>query len=203
MAINTYATLKTAITYWLDITATDLTNQIDDLVTLGEKRIHREARTSDNEATLTTSISSGTVALPSDYVEMRYCYVNTSPVQILQRRQPEWIYENYPTRSGGGKPLFFAREAGNLIFGPYPDSTYAINGIYYKRAGTLSSATYNLFLNNPDLYLFACLAESEIIIGRDNRVALWEAKYQKVLGMVNGEAKNEYVSGSAPQIRVA
>jgi hypothetical protein len=58
-----------------------------------------------------------------------------------------------------------------------------------------------LFTNNPDLYLFACLAEAEIIIGRDKRVQLWEAKYQKILGLVNGVDNEESASGSSLQTR--
>jgi uncharacterized protein YhfF len=44
MAITSYATLKTAIAGWLDVDATALSNQIDDLIMAGEKRIFREVR---------------------------------------------------------------------------------------------------------------------------------------------------------------
>lgn len=202
MAINTYALLKTAVTSWMDITASDLSTKIDDLVTIAENRIFREARTKDNEAVLSSTIASGVVAVPADYISLKFSYVDGTPVGKLERRDAEWIYGNYGTRSASGKPKYIARETTNFIFGPYPDSGYTVKGVYYKRPGTLSSAVYDLFTNNPDLYLFACLAESEILIGRDSRVPLWEAKYTKVLGDLNGVDKAENSSGSALQIRL-
>ena len=48
---------------------------------------------------------------------------------------------------------------------------------------------------------FACLAESEILIGRDARIPIWEAKYQRILMDVNGADKAEDSSGSSLQMR--
>lgn len=202
MAITTYAQLKTAVVSWLDVATTDFTSTIDDLVTVGEKRIFRETRTRDMETALSSVIAAGVIALPTNYVAMKFCYVDGTPVQALERRSAEWIYSKYPQRSSSSKPSFIAREAGNFIFGPYPDSTYTIKGSYYVRLGALSGTVNALFTANPDLYLFACLAESEPLIGRDSRIPLWEAKYQKILASVNAEDKNEDQSGSSLQMRV-
>ena len=201
MAITSYSELKTAITSWLDVATADLSSIIDDLVTVGEKRIFRECRTRDMEDSFSTAISSGSIALPSGYVELKYARVDGTPSQPLERRSAESLYEMYPTRSSSGKPKFIAREGSTFIFGPYPDSDYTIKGIYYKRLAVLSSSANALFTSNPDLYLFACLAESEIVIGRDNRIAIWEAKYKKILDDVNGEDRREQASGSTLRIR--
>ena len=202
MALGTYAQLKTAITYWLDISSTDLTNQIDDLVTLGEKRIFRESKTKDQETALSVAIASGVAAVPNDYVALKFVYINSDPTAFLERRSAEWIYAAFPQRGASGKPQFIAREGSNFIFGPYPDSNYTIKGVYYKTAGTLSSSVYDLFTNNPDLYLFACLAESEPIIGRDKRIVIWEAKYQKILADVNAISAREDASGGTLRMRL-
>lgn len=201
MTISTYAGLKTAITSWLDIKVADLSTVVDDLVTIGEARINREARTRDQEASMSTAIASGVVAVPSDYVAMKFAYIDGTPTQILERRTAEDIYAKYSTRSASGKPTVYAREGSNFIFGPYPNSGYTMKGVYYKKFSALSSAAHALFTNNPDLYLFACLAESEIVIGRDERVPLWEAKYKLILADVNGQAKAEDVSGSTLRVR--
>ncbi len=202
MAINTYATLKTSVTSWLDVTVTSLSTMIDDLVTIAEARIFRETRTRDTEATLTGTISSGVIAVPSDYVALKFARLTTSPSTILERRSAQWLYAAYPQRSSEGKPLVIAREGSNFIFGPYSDSGYTLAGTYYKKLAALSSTNHALFTNNPDLYLFACLAESEIVIGRDSRIAIWEAKYQKILADVNGVDKAEDSSGSTLRMRI-
>jgi hypothetical protein len=42
-----------------------------------------------------------------------------------------------------------------------------------------------------------------MVIGRDDRIKVWEAKYQKVLMQVNGEDLADGNSGSGLQMRVA
>lgn len=207
MAITTYAELKAAVARWMgnsdSATAANMgiTSTIDDLVTIAEARIFRECHTKDTEASLSTAIASGVIAVPSDYLSLRFFYINSSRIQKLERRSPEWIYENYPTRSASGIPKFIARDAGNFIFGPYPDSGYTVVGGYYKKLAALSTTAHALFTNNPDLYLFGCLAEAAILIGADQRIQLWEAKYMKIMNDVNGYSKAEGASGSAIQMR--
>lgn len=202
MSINTYSTLKTAIVSWLNITTADIASQIDDLVTLGETRIFRKARTRDMEVPLSSTIASGVIALPASYVALKFAYIDGTPTQRLERRSAEWIYMQYPVRSSEGKPKYIAREGTNFIFGPYADSAYTVKGIYYKRLDVLSSSVNALFSSNPDLYLFACLAESEPIIGRDQRIALWESKFQSILAEVNGEDQAEDHSSGVLQMRI-
>lgn len=203
MALNTYAGLQAAVSSWMGIQASDISTKIADLVTIAEARIFREARTKDQEATLSVAISAQTAALPSDYVALKYAYVNTSPIYPLEMRSAQWLYKAYPQRSSSGIPCYIAREASTFIFGPSPDSGYTITGVYYATQGPLSSTTYNLFLNNPDLYLFACLAESEVLVGRDSRLPLWEAKYQKILSDVNGFSMGNDHSGGVLTMRLA
>ncbi len=177
--------------------------KIDDIVTLGESRIFREARTKDNEATLALTIgATGGASLPTDYVALKLAYITTTPSYVMERRSAEWIYSQYPARTSSGMPKFIAREGSNFIFGPYPDSGYSLAGIYYKSLGPLSSGTYNLFLNNPDLYLWACLSMAEPILGRDARIATWEAMYQRILSDVNGFSKAEDNSGGTLRMRL-
>jgi hypothetical protein len=42
-----------------------------------------------------------------------------------------------------------------------------------------------------------------MVIGRDPRIQVWEAKYRNVLAQVNGEDSSEGGSGSSLQMRVA
>ena len=199
-----YTSFRTTVATWLDIGVSDVSASLTgDLITVAEDRIFREARTRDMETSISTSIASGLIAVPSGYVAMKFLYANTSPVQRLERRSAEWIYDNYPTRSADGIPVYFARDATNFIFGPFPDSAYTVNGVYYKKLAAITGVALNaLFVTNPYLYLFACLAEAETLIGRDERIPIWEAKYGKILASVNGMDKAEDQSGSALQMRV-
>lgn len=195
MSITSYATLQTAVASWLH--RDDLTTQIPDFIALAEKRIYRDFRIRAMEASLSSAISSGVVAVPSGYVDMKYAYVNSSPVQHLQRKTAEWIYANYPLRSSEGKPLFFAREVDSFIFGPYPDSTYTIKGVYYKRLDALSDTnTSNWFITNaPDLLLYGALCEAAPFLADDPRIDVWEKKYAMVGERLQREDTMEDVSG--------
>lgn len=196
MALATYSDLKTAVANWLN--RTDLTSYIPDLIALGEARVYRELRIRTMETALSSAIASGVVTVPSAYVEMKHAYIDGSPVQVLTRKTAAWIYENYPTRSADGKPKFFATDAGNFIFGPYPDSAYTVKGTYYGRLTALSDAnTTNWFTTNaPGILLFAALSEAEPFLKNDSRVVLWQNKYELEKDLLEREERNEMFSGS-------
>jgi hypothetical protein len=196
MSWTSYTAFRTNVSTWLDVS--DIPSAVlDDLITTAEKRIYREVKAREMETAIASTISSGAVTVPSDYGQMKYAYLDGTPTKPLERRSAEWIYNEYKTRSSDAKPKYFAREGGSFIFGPYPDSGYVMKGIYYKKFQAISTALNDLFNNNPDLFLWAALAESEPIIGRDKRVGLWESKYQNAKNGVNREHENEDMSGTA------
>lgn len=195
-----YATLKSEVAAWLH--RSDLTDQIPGFIQEGENRIYRDLRVRQMETTFTDTIANGTIATPASYLEMKYLYVNASPVTKLQRKDAEWIYLNYPTRSSSGVPKFFAREAETFIFGPYPDSTYTLNGCYYKRQAALSdtNTTNWLITDAPYLILFASLCEAAPWIQNDERVVLWERKYEQIGKQLQINDEREEFSGSPLQV---
>lgn len=193
MAISSLAELKTAITDWAH--RGDLSANLDNLILVGEKWIFRHARTSDMEAALSVTISSGVAALPTDYVDLKYAYIDGTPVTPLQPKSASYVVLRYPTRSSSDKPKFIARDAGNFIFGPYPDSGYTVVGTYYKRLTSVLTSANALFTNNPDLYLFAALCELEGFKKDDKRVQMWQARRGQILADVNGEDRAAEFSG--------
>lgn len=208
MAFSSYTSFGTSLASWLldsnTATVTDLgVSMTADLITVGETRIFREVRVRGMETALSGSITAGMLALPASYLALKTAYVDASPQVELERRSAEWVRAQYPQTSGSGVPKFIARFGSNFIFGPYPDSAYPIAGIYYKQPTAISGAGLNdLFTTNPDLYLFACLAEGSMVLGQDPRVQIWEAKYQRILADVNGADRAEDASGSGLQMRV-
>lgn len=198
MAITTYGELQTALGNWLH--RSDLTTYIPDFITLGEGRINAEVRVRAMETSFATAISSGAVALPSDYVELKHSYLSGTPVVWLERKSAEWIYANYPTRSAESKPSFVARETTNFIFGPYPDSNYTFNAVYYKRLSALSASVNSIFSSFPGLYLFSSLCEASPFLKGDARLQLWESKYQQIKSLVEAEDERENFSGSVLRV---
>lgn len=196
MAIDSYSTLQTAVSNRLH--RTDLTSLIPDFIALGEARIYRDLRIRCMETALSSTIASGVIAVPTGYVELKHAYIDGSPSGKLTRKNADFIYFNYPTRSADGKPKYIAREADNFIFGPYPDSAYTVKGIYYKRLDALSdSNTTNWFITNaPDILLFAALYEAADHISNDAAMMKWDQRYNQVKDRIQSENDAEEFSGS-------
>lgn len=201
-AITSYATLQTEIAAQLH--REDLTTQIPGFIQLGELRIYRDLRVRQMETALSSTISSGVIAVPTGFLEFKNVYVNSSPVQPLQKKTVEWIYDKYPTRSSDSVPKYIAREATNFIFGPYPDSAYTIKGVYYKRLDTItqsmSADSSWLITDVPDLTYYAALCEAAPWIRDDQRIPIWETKYAQLAMRIQKQDDNEEFSGSILQI---
>lgn len=187
MAISTYAELQTAVGSWL--ARDNLTAIIPDLIMIGEKWLFRKARTRDMETALSVTISGGTATVPTDFLAIKHARIDGSPSKPLRVRPATWIMERYPTRSSDGKPGFIAADGSTFIFGPFPDSGYTVLGIYYARPAVIATSANAVFTANPDLYLFAALAEAYPYLKGDARVPLWIAKRDTILADVNLEAQ--------------
>lgn len=209
MALKIYADLKNALYQFTNSAAGDfnsLGGTIDDVILMAETRIFREVRCREMEQTITTSntISGGVVSLPSDYVDLKFAYLKDSlPYRYLQKRTASWIRERFPYRAASSKPIAIAREGTSFIFGPYPDTgtTYTIGGVYWGRPatiiGTTTTASCNaVYATHPDLYLAAAIAETEPFIGADQRIAIWEGKYQNIKRALLTEVQTEDFEGS-------
>ena len=200
MAITSFSTLKSAVADWLD--RDDMGDAIETMIGLCEARFYRdpEIRLRAMEAAFSDTIASGVVAVPSGYLNWKYLYVDGTPVQVLEIRNPDWIYATYPTRSSSAKPQYIAREGDNFIFGPYPDSGYPIKGIYYQKLTALSTSNEtNWFTDNaPDFLLYGTLVHSAPYIKDDPRIQVWEMAYQMARAEVVDQEKQEEYPRNMP-----
>ena len=199
MSISTYADLQNQVISFLHraslLDAVDSDN-VPDLILLGEKWIFRHARTSEMESSLSVTISSGVATVPTDYLALKHARIDASPTRYLKMRPASWIYEHYPTRSSDSKPFFIGRDGTDFIFGPYPDSNYTVLGTYYAKPTSIQSSANSLFTANPDIYLFASLAEAEAYVKNDKRIPLWVAKREQIMKDMNDQTKEgEYGIG--------
>jgi hypothetical protein len=189
-----YSTLKTSIAAFLH--RTDLTSMVPEFIADAETRIYNELRIRAMEAAFNATTSGGTVALPTGFLQWIYLYADTDPLSKLQRKDVEWIVTNY--QGSTGVPKFFARNGDNLMFGPEPSSDTALIGRYYKRLDALSdSNTTNWFITNaPDLIRYGALCEAAPYMQDDERIPVWEGKYQTAKNRVERTDKRETGSGS-------
>ena len=196
MSFSDLAAFRLSITNHLDVGSAIPDSKLDDLIKVAENKVVKKLRVREMETALAATINAtGGASIPADYLDTQFAYINSSPVRKLIRKTPEWIYENFPNRSAGTEK-FFAREGSYFIFGDAGTQDRVMKGIYYAKPTAMASTINALFTAYPEVYLFAALSECEPYIGRDQRIQLWEAKFQQVMDNANGLAKDEMFSGS-------
>lgn len=195
MAIGTFSELQTAIANWLD--RDDLTDRIPEFITLAETRMGRELRKIVVVAPLTINAGEQQTQLPEDCAELRSVRHNGSFTSHLKITTP-WGLD--PFRSTGtGVPVAAAVVNNSLLLNIEPDTSYTMEIIYFATITPLSTTeTVNAELAAaPDLYLFGALCEASPFLEHDERVALWESKYQAALTAVNA-ARESAEFGAGP-----
>jgi len=215
MAINTYATLQTAVANWLD--RSDLTDRIPEFIALAEARMNRTLRLAlmlnVDQTTLggAATLVAGTrdYALPSGYLQMVDFHLRTSPITTLSYLTPENMNRMW-AGSQKGRPLaytiFSDNSSGTPIksvrLGPAPDSAYDYSIMFYKKIDALSVAntTEAMLTDNPDVYLYGALLEAEPFLMNDQRVQLWATAFQESLRALQEQDNKDRHSGSAMRV---
>jgi hypothetical protein len=185
--ITDYASLKASVAARLDQDEVNI--DADNILDLTEARLNRVLRIRAMETAFSDTIASGVVAVPTGFRQWKNVYLDTSPSTPLEPASSDWIYDTYPTRSSDSKPLYIAEEAGNFIFGPYPDSGYTVKGTYYVGFTALSSSNTTNWLttNAPDLLFYGCLSEAWDHLGDPERREYFEGKFVNALAQVEQE----------------
>lgn len=196
MAITTYSDLQTTVANYL--ARSDLTAAIPDFIRLAETRLRRELRIRQmmNAATTTTTGGDATVALPSDFLEVRDLVVQTNPIRPVNYLSPS-VFSRNARVTESGLPQDYTILATEFKFAPVPDTNYTIEILYYTAPEFLSSTnSSNAFLANcPDLLLYGSLAEAEPYLMNDSRLQIWSAMYDRGLATLNASDEAAQYSG--------
>jgi hypothetical protein len=183
MSISTYSELKTTIAAWAH--RTDLTSVLADFVTLAESRINRLGlfNEMEQESTLTATISSRDIALPSGFIEPKGLWLTTYGDRIPIHFLP---VEQMPVYDDSGQPDYWTIDGSNIAFDRPANAAYTYV-LRYTGKFTLSDAspTNWLLTNHPDVYLYAALMESAVYIRDSEQLAIWKGAFDIALQEVN------------------
>ncbi len=193
MAISNYSELKTAIASWLK--RSDLTDNIPDFIAMAESRLNRmlSLRTAEIDVALTVTPGSRFAALPTDFVDAIALWIDDgSGKDQLALTLPQTIYQG-PDNS---RPTQWCIDGANVRF-DYPlDQAYATTLRYTQSFELSDTAPTNwLLTNHPDLYLYASLLESATFIMGDQRLPVWQDRYDRAYKEVD---EKEARSRTAP-----
>jgi hypothetical protein len=182
--ITNYTDLQSTIADYL--ARTDLTSQIPLFIQLAENRLRRDLRIRPMLKVVTTSTAASdpTVALPTDFLEIRDLHIESSPIQTLVYQNPSNFFRNTKASTAdSGAPKFYTVMGQEFQFAPIPDGIYTLKMVYYGAPTYLGSTnSSNAFLANcPDLLLYASLGEAEPYLMNDARVQTWAQLYDRGL----------------------
>jgi hypothetical protein len=153
-SITSYSELVTEIRDMMD-DADYSQEAIDRALRKAEAEFNRTLRTPDMETRVVFTVSSDLTALPADFLEMRFIFVEGMPDQPLASMSPSGLLSTYYGRSGC--PMAYTLEGGNLRVGPV--GTAAVEMVYYQRILGLTDAQVSNWLlrKHPDLYVAGVL----------------------------------------------
>lgn len=195
MAINTYATLVSAVTEWLarDQDAT-LIARIPDFITLCEAKLNRTLFVPQMEQRSTAMVNTASdepefISLPSDFQTMRRVRLSsvTGKPRLSFMSQTQLDDYRYSIDNVTDQPVYFTVTGTEMELAPTPNEDYTIEMVYRANIPALTSSnTTNWLLTlAPDLYLYGVLLEAMPAIKDDGRVALWANGFSTVLNDLN------------------
>lgn len=194
MAINTYATLVTAVTEWLarDQDAT-LISRIPDFIVLAEAKFNRELFVRQMETRSTADVDTSSnepefISLPSDFQSMRRVRLSgVTGKPCLEFKSGTQMDEyRFGTSDVGGQPRYFTLFGSEMELAPTPDANYTIEMVYRASVPPLASNSPNwLLLQAPDLYLYGALLESAPYLKEDGRIQTWGLGFTAALDGLN------------------
>jgi hypothetical protein len=182
MSFTSYTNFVTVVENYL--ARTDLSSQIPDFIQLAQTRMSRDLRTEKMLSVTTLPITggSGTVAMPSDLLEVREIHIQGNPVVRVAYQSPDLFFKDGLTTTSG-IPTFFTMLGSNFEFAPIPNGSQTVQILYYAQPTFISTTTAsNIYLvNYPDALLYATLAEAEPYLMNDARIQTWSALYDRAI----------------------
>jgi len=174
MAITSYSTLISAAKTYLN--RSDISDaQIKEFISLAEASFNRVLRTRNQIKRSTSTVSTQFVTQPTDLLELYNIQLNSDPIVRLEQVSLSQLDTFKAASSTTGKPRYFSITGSDLEFYPSPDTSYAIEVIYYSTITPLSTAADSNFLivNHNDIYLFGTLVQAEPWLMNDERIGVW------------------------------
>lgn len=186
MAISNYGQLKTAVLNWSD--DTELTAVVGDFVRLAEVKIRRDVRTKDQLTAVSGSLSDGTAALPSGFLEARQLVIDDKVIDYV----PE---EKWVTLPNAAESTFFTIDGDSIKVQGGSTDTYRLDYWSEYTAFSADSDSNWLLSNAPDVYLWAALAEAYAYTRDNEGFAQAVQRYGDAVANLNAADKRALFAG--------
>ena len=184
MALSTYAELQDEVAQWLQ--RSDLSLRIPTFIDMATARFNRELRTPEMESRDTTMMMDEFVALPDDFLEMRYVVGNGVGWRYMN---PIAFAEAITNASEIKEARIYTLTDMQLRAFPAPTASEPVTVVinYIERIPALVNAndTNWMLTDNPDLYLYGSLVQAQGFLHDDPRMATWLSMYKDALSALS------------------
>lgn len=203
MALSTYTELRAAIASWLNNDDVDVAATIVDAIRLVEADLDMMEEIQD-EVRDTLDLDTEVVSLPAECKELKAIYYDDSvrrgPIDLVP--EPELSAHKGLTRASGPPTQASVVDNGTALkLSPVPDQTYTVPIKYYAWIDPLATAqggTNWILERHPNIYLYGALIELTPFLKDDERLALWQARYDRALGFLKRFVNRRRYSANTP-----
>ena len=204
MALTTYTELKASLANWLN--RSDLTTEIsDDFIKLAEADFNSKLRVRSMIDQVSITISAETVALPTDFLQIRDFYILAGQTKTPLVYSTPATMDATSGTSTTGRPSTFTILGDTIRFSPKPDATYTAKMNYFKKFPALTSsvATNYILKSHPAIYLYGSLFHAANFLGGINpqQVQVWQQMFGTAMERLELNDREDEYNGSPLQVR--
>ena len=154
------------------------------------------------EPGLATAPGVATVALPSDFLELRLLALTDHPGRPLTPLSPPDLHTRQQA-AAPGTPRHYAILGSSLHLAPIPARAFGLLLDYYRSIPPLTETAPSnwLLAAHPDAYLFGALLQAATYLHSDRRVGDWQTLYDRAVAAIDVTDRNARWSGTPLAVR--
>jgi hypothetical protein len=197
MSIGTYAQLQTAVGTWMERSGvSEVTANVPDWIKLAESNLvlSLNLRALETETTLTGTVGSRALTLPSDFKAPVSLFITTSgygPAELTPQVAGKMGYS-----TTNSTPSAWVIDGTGIKLNHPCDQAYTFAFRYEPLALALATTDPNwLLTNHPGAYLAATLVEAYLFFGDADNAGIWQARMNQLVGLIkDNDARSKAIA---------
>jgi hypothetical protein len=176
-------------------------------VALVEAELQRVLKGKPARTKIALALDDSPVSLPADLIRGVSLTVESStrrqPIELTTYERLQSLAQQWGTTSPTGVPVYGAVVGDDLYLIPVPDTSYSGTLIYDATLDPLTedNLTNWALTNHPDLYLYGCALHGSIYLQNDERVPLWQARFDLAKAQIEQARDDAEFGANTPIIR--
>lgn len=200
MSGMTYASLKADIQNYAERNDDPFVAQIPSFIDMAENRLAIEVKPLGFLRVVTGDINSTTLAKPARWRRTKsFAVTDAGERSFVFERSYEYC-RSYNPDNLTGKPRYYADyDYEHFFIAPNPDKTYPFELLYYERPNPLSDTVQTNWTTQyaPQLLLYAALMEAQPFLKMSERIAEFQALYDRALQALVKEDQSRSIDAAA------